>query len=185
MCCLLLQVRPSMCTTCAFMFFRSVLQCSCARVAGLNHGTHHPQTCSIRLPFCVCPSSMDGGDAAFLQTVLGLGCEVHRFDPSNSNASGGHLGNSLPSNHGNGGTASQHKMWLEWRVLRKRKHKTRGSMGGVSQTLADIMAALGHHIVRHTHTQTCTNVEKLSQTSIPQSLFTPAYPESSLTCMLP
>ncbi len=94
---------------------------------------------------------MDGGDAEFLKTVSLLGCEVHSFDPSNSNASGGHLGNSLASNHGDGGLVSQHKMWLEWRAPRKRKHKTRGNLGGVSQTLADIMAALGHHTVRHTH----------------------------------
>ncbi|XP_070778187.1 probable methyltransferase-like protein 24 [Enoplosus armatus] len=97
---------------------------------------------------CVAYSfSMDGEDADFLKTVSGLGCEVHRFDPSNSNASGGHLGNSLASNHGDGGVVSQHKMWLEWRAPRKRKHKTRGNLGSVSQTLADIMAALGHHTV--------------------------------------
>ncbi|XP_069551435.1 probable methyltransferase-like protein 24 [Brachyistius frenatus] len=97
---------------------------------------------------CVAYSfSMDGGDAGFVKTVLGLGCEVHSFDPSNSNASGGHLGNSLASNHGDGGVVSHHKMWLEWRALKKRKHKTRGNLGSVSQTLADIMAALGHHTV--------------------------------------
>ncbi|XP_070840060.1 probable methyltransferase-like protein 24 [Chaetodon trifascialis] len=97
---------------------------------------------------CVAYSfSMNGGDAEFLKTVSLLGCEVHSFDPSNSNASGGHLGNSLASNHGDGGVVSQHKMWLEWRAPRKRKHKTRGNLGSVSQTLADIMAALGHHTV--------------------------------------
>ncbi|KAM9340105.1 putative methyltransferase-like protein 24 [Symphorus nematophorus] len=98
---------------------------------------------------CVAYSfSMDGGDTEFLKTVSLLGCEVHSFDPSNSNASGGHLGNSLASNHGDGGVvSSQHKMWLEWRAPRKRKHKTRGNLGSVSQTLADIMAALGHHTV--------------------------------------
>ncbi|XP_074543317.1 putative methyltransferase-like protein 24 [Halichoeres trimaculatus] len=97
---------------------------------------------------CVAYSfSMDGGDAEFIKTVSGLGCEVHSFDPSNSNASGRHLGNSLASNHGDGGVVSQHKMWLEWRAPRKRKHKTRGNLGSVSQTLADIMAALGHHTV--------------------------------------
>ncbi|XP_059205123.1 probable methyltransferase-like protein 24 [Centropristis striata] len=96
---------------------------------------------------CVAYSfSMDRGDADFLKTVSGLGCEVHSFDPSNSNASGGHLGNSLASNHGNGGVVRQHKMWLEWRVPRKRK-KTRGNLGSVSLTLADIMEALGHHTV--------------------------------------
>ncbi|XP_042362553.1 methyltransferase-like protein 24 [Plectropomus leopardus] len=97
---------------------------------------------------CVAYSfSMDRGDADFLKTVSGLGCEVHRFDPSNSNASGGHLGNSLASNHGDGGVVSQHKMWLDWRAPRKRRQKTRGNQGGVSQTLADIMAALGHRTV--------------------------------------
>ncbi|XP_044028501.1 methyltransferase-like protein 24 isoform X2 [Siniperca chuatsi] len=97
---------------------------------------------------CVAYSfSMDGEDADFLKTVSGLGCEVHSFDPSNSNASGLHLGNSLASNHGDGGVVSQHKLWLEWRAPRKRKHKTRGNLGAVSQTLADIMAALGHHTV--------------------------------------
>ncbi|XP_075995513.1 putative methyltransferase-like protein 24 [Genypterus blacodes] len=97
---------------------------------------------------CVAYSfSMDGGDADFLKTVSGLGCEIHRFDPSNSNASGGHLGNSLVSNHGERGVVTQHKMWLEWRAPKKRKHRTRGDLGSVSQTLADIMAALGHHTV--------------------------------------
>ncbi len=118
---------------------------------------------------------MDGGDADFLKTVAGLGCEVHRFDPSNSNASGGHLGNSLASNHGDGGVVSQHRMWLEWRAPRKRKHKTRSNLGSVSQTLADIMAALGHHTVRHSHTytqvrartHTHTHLEKQCQTNIP------------------
>ncbi|XP_026156568.1 methyltransferase-like protein 24 [Mastacembelus armatus] len=102
---------------------------------------------------CVAYSfSMDGGDADFLKTVSGLGCEVHSFDPSNTNASGGHLGNSLVSNRGDRGVVSQHKMWLEWRAPRKRKHKTRGNQGSVSQTLADIMAALGHHTVHFLYT---------------------------------
>uniref|UniRef100_A0A672I3I5 Methyltransferase domain-containing protein n=1 Tax=Salarias fasciatus TaxID=181472 RepID=A0A672I3I5_SALFA len=95
----------------------------------------------LRLP------SMDGRDADFLRTVSRLGCEVHSFDLSNSDASGGHLGNSLASNRGDGGVVSQHKMWLEWRAQKRRKHKARGNLGGVSQTLADIMAALGHHTV--------------------------------------
>ncbi|XP_068189258.1 probable methyltransferase-like protein 24 [Antennarius striatus] len=97
---------------------------------------------------CVAYSfSMDGGDSEFLKTVSVLGCEVHTFDPSKSNVSSGHLGNSLASNHGDEGVVRQHKMWLEWRAPRKRKHKTRGNLGSVSQTLADIMAALGHHTV--------------------------------------
>ncbi|XP_068603766.1 probable methyltransferase-like protein 24 [Brachionichthys hirsutus] len=97
---------------------------------------------------CVAYSfSMDGGDSEFLKTVSVLGCEVHTFDPSDSNASSGHRGNSLASTHGDEGVVRQHKMWLEWRAPRKRKHKTRGSLGSVSQTLADIMAALGHHTV--------------------------------------
>lgn len=91
---------------------------------------------------------MDGGDAEFLQTVSLLGCEVHRFDPSDSNASGGHLGNSLASNHGDGGAVSRHKMWLEWRAPKNRRQKKRSSVEGVSQTLADITAALGHGTVR-------------------------------------
>ncbi|KAM6900012.1 putative methyltransferase-like protein 24 [Xenentodon cancila] len=90
---------------------------------------------------------MDGGDADFLWTVSRLGCEVHSFDPSNSNASGGSPGNSLASNHGDEVGVSQHKMWLDWRTRKRRKHKTRGNLGSVSQTLADIMAALGHHTV--------------------------------------
>lgn len=110
---------------------------------------------------------MDGGDADFLKTVSGLGCEIHCFDPSNSNASGGHLGNSLASNHGDGGVVSQHKMWLEWRAPKKRAHKRRGNPGGVSQTLADIMAALGHHTVRHARMHTHRNVDKQCQTNIP------------------
>ncbi|XP_077937797.1 putative methyltransferase-like protein 24 isoform X1 [Gasterosteus aculeatus] len=90
---------------------------------------------------------MDGLDDDFLKTVLGLGCEVHSFDPSSSRASGGYRGNSLASNHGDGGvvSVSQHKMWLEWRAPRKRKPGTRSNLGSVSQTLADIMASLGHH----------------------------------------
>lgn len=121
----------------------------------------------LSLYVCLCLCSMDGGDADFLKTVSGLGCEIHCFDPSNSNASGGHLGNSLASNHGNGGVVSQHKMWLEWRAPKKRAHKRRGNPGGVSQTLADIMAALGHHTVRHARMHTHWNVEKQCQTNIP------------------
>lgn len=98
---------------------------------------------------------MDGRDADFLKTVSMLGCEVHRFDPSNPNASAGHLGNSLDGNHGDRGVVNQHKMWLEWRA--PRKHKARGNLGSVSQTLSDIMAALGHPTVRHTHTHIQNN----------------------------
>ncbi|XP_056271215.1 probable methyltransferase-like protein 24 [Pseudoliparis swirei] len=97
---------------------------------------------------CVAYSfSMDGSDADFLKTVTGLGCEVHCFDPSTTSASGGHRGNSLASNHGDGGVVRQHKMWMEWRAARKHKQKTRGKLGSVSQTLADIMASLGHRTV--------------------------------------
>lgn len=113
---------------------------------------------------------MDGRDGDFLKTVSGLGCEVHSFDPSNSNTSHGHLDNSLASNHGDGGVVRRHKMWLEWRTPRKRKHKTRGKLGGVSQTLADIMTTLGHHTVRQTHTkkrEMGRNLEKQCQTNIP------------------
>ncbi|XP_038144634.1 methyltransferase-like protein 24 isoform X2 [Cyprinodon tularosa] len=91
--------------------------------------------------------SLDGGDADFLSTVSRLGCEIHRFDPSTSSASVGHLGNSLASNHGNRGVFSQHKLWLEWRAPKRHRHRWSGSPGGVSHTLADIMAALGHHTV--------------------------------------
>lgn len=132
-----------------------------------NHACNNLQTtfvlplCCLSLSsslcLCLCPSSMDGGDAEFLKTVSLLRCEVHSFDPSNSNASGGHPGNSLASNHGDGGVVSQHKMWLEWRAPRKRKHKKRGNMDSVSQTLADTMAALGHRTVRHKHTNTHTH----------------------------
>jgi len=135
------------------------------------------------LPACLCLSSMGRGDADFLRTVSQLGCEVHSFDPSKSNASGSHLGNSLASNHGNGGGVIQHKMWLEWRAPKRRRHKTRGNLGSVSQTLADIMAALGHHTVRDTHLCACTrahrftgNFEKHRQTNIPWSLFYPNIP---------
>lgn len=91
--------------------------------------------------------SMDGGDADFLSTVSRLGCEIHSFDPSISSASVGHLGNSLASNHGNRGVVSQHKLWLEWRALKKPRHRTSGGPVGASHTLADIMTALGHHTV--------------------------------------
>ncbi|KAM4724792.1 putative methyltransferase-like protein 24 [Anableps anableps] len=97
---------------------------------------------------CVAYSfSLDGGDTDFLSTVSRLGCETHSFDPSTSSASVGHLGNSLASNHGNRGVVSQHKLWLEWRAPKKRRHRPSGSPSGVSHTLADIMAALGHHTV--------------------------------------
>ncbi|TNN85774.1 Methyltransferase-like protein 24 [Liparis tanakae] len=97
---------------------------------------------------CVAYSfSMDGLDADFLKTVTGLGCEVHCFDPSSTAASGGNRGNSLASNHGDGGVVRQHKMWLEWRAARTHKQKTRRKLGSVSQTLADIMASLGHRTV--------------------------------------
>lgn len=98
----------------------------------------------------LCLTSMDGGDAEFLRTMSLLGCKVHRFDPSNSNASGGHLGNSLVSNHGDRGAVSRHKMWLEWRAPKNRRNKKRRTTDGVSQTLADIIAALGHRTVRDT-----------------------------------
>lgn len=98
---------------------------------------------------------MSRGDAEFLKTVSLLGCEVHSFDPSYSKASGGHLGNGLASKHVDGGVVSQHKMWLEWRE--SRKHKKRGSVDSVSQTLADIIAALGHRTVRNVHKHSHTN----------------------------
>ncbi|XP_014909637.1 methyltransferase-like protein 24 [Poecilia latipinna] len=79
---------------------------------------------------CVAYSfSMDGGDADFLSTVSRLGCKAHSFDPSTSSASVGHLGNSLASNHGNRGVVSQHKLWLEWRAPKRRRHGASGSPG--------------------------------------------------------
>ncbi|XP_075872152.1 putative methyltransferase-like protein 24 [Nelusetta ayraudi] len=95
---------------------------------------------------CVAYSfSMNGGDAEFVETAAALGCEVHRFDPSSSDALAGHRGNSLASNHGKRGVASQHKMWPEWRA--PRKPRKRGGTDGASRTLADITAALGHRTV--------------------------------------
>ncbi|GLD65855.1 methyltransferase-like protein 24 [Lates japonicus] len=135
---------------------RPQLNCSKVLPPGQAQASHHWLLCAEDwlLPApdrpCIAYSfSMDGRDADFLETVSGLGCEVHSFDPSNSNrpTSDGHLGNRLASNHGNGGVVRQHKMWLEWRTPRKRKPKTRGNPGSVSQTLADIMAALGHRTV--------------------------------------
>ncbi|KAM4550451.1 putative methyltransferase-like protein 24 [Fundulus diaphanus] len=97
---------------------------------------------------CVAYSfSMDGEDADFLSTVSRLGCEIHRFDPSTSNASVGHLGNSLAGNQGNRGVVSQHKLWLEWRAPKRHGHRKSGGQGGVSHSLADIMATLGHRTV--------------------------------------
>lgn len=139
----------------------------------------------MRLSLC-CPS-MSGGDGEFIKTVSSLGCEVHQFDPSNSDASAGHPGNSLASNHGKRGVVSQHKMWLEWRA--PRKPKKRGGADGVSRTLADITAALGHRTVRHRHANTRRHThtfeEKQCQTNIPLSLFDPTNPESSLTGTFP
>ncbi|CAG5891568.1 unnamed protein product, partial [Menidia menidia] len=97
---------------------------------------------------CVAYSfSMSGGDADFLRTASQLGCEVHRFDPGKSEASGGRPGNGLAGNHGDGGGVIQHKTWLEWRAPKRRRPRARGDLGSVSQTLADIMAALGHRTV--------------------------------------
>ncbi|XP_018553078.1 probable methyltransferase-like protein 24 [Lates calcarifer] len=135
---------------------RPQLNCSKVLPPGQAQASHHWLLCAEDwlLPApdrpCIAYSfSMDGRDVDFLETVSGLGCEVHSFDPSNSNrpTSDRHLGNRLASNHGNGGVVRQHKMWLEWRTPRKRKPKTRGNPGSVSQTLADIMAALGHRTV--------------------------------------
>lgn len=119
---------------------------------------------------------MDGGDAEFLRTVSSLGCQVHRFDPSDSRASGGHLGNSLASHHGDGGAVSRHKMWLEWRAPKNGRRRKRRAADGVSQTLADIMAALGHRTVRQTQTSKLTYL---------RVFLTQHTPESSLTCMFP
>lgn len=122
-------------------------------------------------------SSLDGGDADFLKTVLGLGCEVHGFNPSTSSASDDRIGNSLAGNRGNRGGVSQHKLWLEWRAPRRHKHKTRGNLGSVSQTLADIMAALGHHTVRdahaHTPTHTCRETERNTSKQTYLRVFSP------------
>ncbi|KAJ3609132.1 hypothetical protein NHX12_023656 [Muraenolepis orangiensis] len=122
-------------------------QVNCSQVLSPGESQASQASGSLDLPWLL----MDEGDADFIKTVVGLGCQVHRFDPSHSNASGGHLDNSLASRHGDdsaGNVVSHHKMWLEWRSPRKRTPRgKRGTLSSVSRTLGDIMQALRHHTV--------------------------------------
>ncbi|XP_067112399.1 probable methyltransferase-like protein 24 [Osmerus mordax] len=98
-------------------------------------------------PACVAYSfSMDGNDAEFLETVLGAGCEVHRFDPSLT-TSGSFHSDPLEGNQSDKGVIQHHRAWLDWRSPRGRRQKKRGILGSGSRTLADIMKALGHQMV--------------------------------------
>uniref|UniRef100_A0A8C2G6A4 Methyltransferase domain-containing protein n=1 Tax=Cyprinus carpio TaxID=7962 RepID=A0A8C2G6A4_CYPCA len=80
--------------------------------------------------FCLFLSSLDGKDAAFLDTVLYAGCEVHRFDPSGR-------GSREPA------SIKNHRAWLDWR--NPRRHA--GLVGNVQHRLLDIMDSLGHTMV--------------------------------------
>ncbi|XP_028316735.1 methyltransferase-like protein 24 isoform X2 [Gouania willdenowi] len=126
-------------------------QLNCSRVftPGQAQAEQHPAAAAAE-HWLLCaedpmPPAEEGPCVAY---SFRLGCEVHSFDLTNSNASGGHPGDSLDGNHGDRrGVVTRHKMWLEWRAQKKRKHKTGGHLSAVSHTLADIMAALGHQSV--------------------------------------
>ncbi|XP_067281712.1 probable methyltransferase-like protein 24 isoform X2 [Pseudorasbora parva] len=82
---------------------------------------------------CVAYSfSLDGKDAAFLDTVLYAGCEVHRFDPS------GRWGREPAY-------IKNHRTWLDWRS--PRSHSNPSLVGNVQRRLLDIMDSLGHTTV--------------------------------------
>ncbi|XP_005159833.1 probable methyltransferase-like protein 24 [Danio rerio] len=79
---------------------------------------------------CVAYSfSLDGKDAAFLDTMLHAECEVHRFDPSRR------VGREPAS-------IKHHRVWLDWRNPRGHSHT--GLMGNIQRRLLDIMDSLGH-----------------------------------------
>uniref|UniRef100_A0A672S1U4 Uncharacterized protein n=1 Tax=Sinocyclocheilus grahami TaxID=75366 RepID=A0A672S1U4_SINGR len=80
--------------------------------------------------FCLYLYSLDGKDAAFLDTMLYAGCEVHRFDPS------GRGSRELAS-------IKNHRAWLDWR----NPHRHAGLVGNVQHRLLDIMDSLGHTMV--------------------------------------
>ncbi|KAF4100455.1 probable methyltransferase-like protein 24 [Onychostoma macrolepis] len=80
---------------------------------------------------CVAYSfSLNRKDAAFLDTMLHAGCEVHRFDPSGR-------GSREPA------SIKNHRAWLDWR--NPRRHA--GLVGNVQHRLLDIMDSLGHTMV--------------------------------------
>ncbi len=80
--------------------------------------------------FCLYLYSLDRKDAAFLDTMLYAGCEVHRFDPSGR-------GSQEPA------SIKNHQAWLDWR--NPRRHA--GLVGNVQHRLLDIMDSLGHTMV--------------------------------------
>nr|XP_055075563.1 probable methyltransferase-like protein 24 [Misgurnus anguillicaudatus] len=85
---------------------------------------------------CVAYSfSLDGKDAVFLDTMLHLGCEVHRFDPSRRKRSGDSGRAAIKS----------HRAWIDWRRPHSRSHA--GLMGNVQHRLVNIMDSLGHTMV--------------------------------------
>ncbi len=77
--------------------------------------------------FCLYLYGLDRKDAAFLDTMLYVGCEVHRFDPSGR-------GSREPA------SIKNHRAWLDWR--NPRRHAGLG--GNVQHRLLDIMDSLGH-----------------------------------------
>lgn len=80
--------------------------------------------------FCLYLYSLDAKDAAFLDTMLYAGCEVHRFDPSGR-------GIREPA------SIKNHRAWLDWR--NPLRHA--GLVGNVPHRLLDIMDSLGHTMV--------------------------------------
>ncbi|XP_059412255.1 probable methyltransferase-like protein 24 isoform X1 [Carassius carassius] len=114
------------------------VKCSVVKDSDGNQSTHSPGHLDVLCINhwkgkwgCVAYSfSLDGKDAAFLDTMLNAGCEVHRFDPSGR-------GNREPA------SIKNHRAWLDWR--NPRRHA--GLVGNVQHRLLDIMDSLGHTMV--------------------------------------
>uniref|UniRef100_A0A8C1EMG9 Methyltransferase domain-containing protein n=1 Tax=Cyprinus carpio carpio TaxID=630221 RepID=A0A8C1EMG9_CYPCA len=114
------------------------VNCSVVQDSDGNQSTHSPGHLDVLCINhwkgkwgCVAYSfSLDGKDAAFLDTVLYAGCEVHRFDPSGR-------GSREPA------SIKNHRAWLDWR--NPRRHA--GLVGNVQHRLLDIMDSLGHTMV--------------------------------------
>ncbi|KAI5091739.1 methyltransferase-like protein 24 [Silurus meridionalis] len=87
-------------------------------------------------PCVVYSFSLDGKDAALLESTLRMKCEVHRFDPSTGHKHGSGFGY---------GSVRHHQAWLDWRRPHARPY--RGVLGTIQHSLVDIMDSLGHSMV--------------------------------------
>ncbi|KAI7798807.1 putative methyltransferase-like protein 24, partial [Triplophysa rosa] len=115
---------------------KTEVNCSMVQNAKENHSDVLCINHWERKSGCVAYSfSLDGRDAVFLDTMLHVGCEVHRFDPSSRGRSG----------HSGRASIKNHRAWLDWRHPRSRLHV--GLMGNVQHRLVDIMDSLGHPMV--------------------------------------